>query len=47
MIETGEREQEETRVINVSADLSFLCRNLNLDDLNFSRDSLQEHCWHL
>ncbi|XP_046635380.1 retinol dehydrogenase 14-like [Daphnia pulicaria] len=39
MIETGEKEQEETRVINVSADLSFLCRNLNLDDLNFSRDS--------
>jgi len=45
MIETAEKEQEKSRVINVSADLSFLCRNLNLDDLNFARDNTAGTLW--
>jgi retinol dehydrogenase-12 len=45
MIETGEKEQEETRIINVSSDMSFFCRNLNLDDLNFARDNSAGTMW--
>ena len=45
MIETGEKDQEETRIINVSSDASYLCRNLNLDDLNFVRDNWAGTMW--
>ncbi|XP_057370182.1 retinol dehydrogenase 11-like [Daphnia carinata] len=38
MIKTAENEQENVRIINVSSDISYFCRSLNFEDLNFVQD---------
>ncbi len=45
MIETGEKEEENTRIINVSSHANNICRNLPLDDLNFLRDRTAGTMW--
>lgn len=45
MIETGEKEEENVRIVNVGSDGHFSVGDLNLDDLNFSYERSAKTVW--
>lgn len=45
MIETGEKEEENVRIVNVGSDGHLSIGDLNLDDLNFSYDRSAKTLW--